>query len=546
MALEGSLEEVGLADVLQLLSLGQKTGCLSVTDRSNFGYIYFEDGKVVYASVLNRPDRLGELLVRNGAIDREALSQAMEEQARRPGTRLGEILVEKGALDEEELKGWIRTQIEEAVYHLFAWEQGTFHFEPDQTPDQDSAILVRLNADALLMEGARRVDELGMIEKKIPSLDVVFAVERTLDDGESEVELSEAQEKILPLVDGERSVRELIGDSGLVEFEVLKALYGLIQAGFVVEAGRRRKERGREEDEDPGSLEHHRSLGEAFYQSGMMEDAIRELERVLEIDPHDRRARTRLGIIALESGRFEAALEHFGAVAEGERDDYALLRNRALALEMLGRFDEAITCLVDAEGLRPGDRDVLLARGIVQVKAGHAEDAVATFRRFRRKAGEETPPPIYFAYAVLASAMAGEADAAVELGREGLNHYPEHGALLVNTGAVLERGGNGEAAEALYLRAVSGDGPPPAQAHKNLGDRAYARGDRAGARAHYERALKIAPRLGDDVYRRLAEIAYEEEDDDLALLLWQRALEIDPENEEVRTKLESLGAAPGR
>ena len=54
MAIEGSLADVSLADISQLLAMGGKTGCLSLTDQSNFGYIYFEDGRVVYASVLNR------------------------------------------------------------------------------------------------------------------------------------------------------------------------------------------------------------------------------------------------------------------------------------------------------------------------------------------------------------------------------------------------------------------------------------------------------------------------------------------------------------
>ena len=238
MALEGSLEDVGLADILQLLSLGQKTGCLSVTDRSNFGYVYFEDGKVTYASVLNRPDRLGELLVRNDVISRDQLSAAMKEQAQRPGARLGEILVENGALDQDELHRWIQTQIEEAVYHLFAWEKGSFHFEPDQMPDQDGGLTVSINADALLMEGARRVDELSLIEKKIPTLDLVFAVERD-PRGEEEVELTEDQEKLLELLDGERTVADLIEQSGLVEFDVLKALFGLIQPGFVTQAGKK-------------------------------------------------------------------------------------------------------------------------------------------------------------------------------------------------------------------------------------------------------------------------------------------------------------------
>ena len=42
MAIKGNLREASLPDVLQLLALGQKTGCLSVTDRSNLGYVYFE------------------------------------------------------------------------------------------------------------------------------------------------------------------------------------------------------------------------------------------------------------------------------------------------------------------------------------------------------------------------------------------------------------------------------------------------------------------------------------------------------------------------
>jgi len=541
MALEGSLEDVGLADILQLLALGRKTGCLSVTDRSNFGYIYFDEGKVIYASVLNRPDRIGELMVRNGVIGRDVLSEAMQEQARRPGTRLGELLVEMGSLSEEELHKWIRIQIEEAVYHLFAWEKGSFHFEPDQAPQEEGLFLARINADALLMEGARRVDELSFIEKKIPSRDLVFTLERN-PEGEEDVELSEGQQKLLPLLDGERTVAELVEESGLVEFEAMKALFGLVQAGFAVRTGERRAQ---EEPDEGGGLQHHIKLAEAFYRSGMMEDAVREYRLALKAEPSNPRALLRLGVIALRGGDYEEALERFDSLPEEAERSYALLRNQGLALEKLGRFEEAIQSLLDAEAARPGDRSALLHRGIVHLKAGHAEEARATFERYRRRMGEVVPPPLFYAYAVLAAATAGDLDEAAGLGREGLSHYPENGPILVNTGAVLERRGEPDAAEAFFLRAVSSESATPAQAHKNLGDQAYARGDSAGARAHYERAVKIAPRLGDDVYCRLGEIAYEEEDHDLAVLLWQRALEINPANESVRTNLESLKAAPG-
>src|ERR687885_446084 len=109
MAIRGSLKEASLPDVLQLLSMGKKTGCLSVTHRSNFGYIYFDKGRISYASIVNRRDRLGH----------------------------------------------IRVQIEEAVYYLFTWNQGTFNFEADVLPESQD-LLVSINPESLLLEGARR------------------------------------------------------------------------------------------------------------------------------------------------------------------------------------------------------------------------------------------------------------------------------------------------------------------------------------------------------------------------------------------------------
>jgi hypothetical protein len=102
---------------------------------ASFGYIYLDDGRVVYANVLNRPDRLGELLVRNQVIDREKLSRAMEDQALDSrGQRLGQILVDRGDITEEELLRFITVQIEEAVYHLFSGIAGPSTSSPTPAP----------------------------------------------------------------------------------------------------------------------------------------------------------------------------------------------------------------------------------------------------------------------------------------------------------------------------------------------------------------------------------------------------------------------------
>ena len=77
MAIKGSLKEASLPDVIQLLFLGRRTGCLALADRHNFGTIYFDEGQIVYASIVNRRDRLGDILLRSGRITAEQLRQAV-------------------------------------------------------------------------------------------------------------------------------------------------------------------------------------------------------------------------------------------------------------------------------------------------------------------------------------------------------------------------------------------------------------------------------------------------------------------------------------
>ena len=90
-------------------------------------------------------------------------------------------------------------------------------------------------------------------------------------------------------------------------------------------------------------------------------------------------------------------------------------------------------------------------------------------------------------------------------------------------------------------RAVKGDSPPP-QAFKALGDQALRRGDKAKAQRHYELAVKGNPRLGEDVFLKLGAIAFEDANTDVAAVLWRRALEMNPDNSSLRTKIEQLGA----
>src|ERR671920_1791299 len=211
MAIKGSLKEASLPDVIQLLFLGRRTGCLALADQHNFGTIYLDEGQIVYASIVNRRDRLGDILIRKGRITADQLQKAIEAQDDDRQHKLGEILVGLGILTRDELEDYMRLQIEEAVYYLFTWTSGTFNFEVGVRPERED-FLVRINPEFLLLEGARRVDEWSLIEKKVPSFDLLFALDQA-HIGESAPELSAEQQRLLPLLDGTRDVQAVIDGS---------------------------------------------------------------------------------------------------------------------------------------------------------------------------------------------------------------------------------------------------------------------------------------------------------------------------------------------
>ncbi|MBI4408638.1 MAG: tetratricopeptide repeat protein [Gemmatimonadetes bacterium] len=538
MALKGSLKEASLADVCQLLAMGQKTGCLSVTDRSRFGQIFFDRGRITYATIVNRRDRLGDLLLRDGLLVPDQLRAVLERQAHEPDRRLGEILVDQGVITSEQLQKYIRLQIEEAVYYLFTWSRGSFYFEVDQEPES-SEVLLSINPESLLLEGARRVDEWSLIDKKIPSFDLIFAVDPQQVKAAG-VELTQEQKKLMPLLDGSRTVQDLADHTGLGEFEVGKALYGLIQAGFAHQVGRRASASARSRESEAAE---YRNLGVAFYRAGMLEDAERELRHALGLEPDDLPGRFHLTLLDLRAGRYREAVRGLKDLLMDGGPRYAAFVNLAHALGRLGRRADALLVLEEAETLQPGTPAVALARAELQLAGGELATATAQLADYRRRLGAETPCALYYDRAALAAALAGNPEQARSVLLEGLKTYPASAPLLLLAGTLAERQGDLDGAERFYRQAAEED-PNLAQAQKNLGDIAYRRGEHDEARDSYQRAIELAPELGDDVYAKMGNLYYRRQDREQALRCWRKALELNPNNEVVRNNVEVVSHAP--
>jgi hypothetical protein len=382
MAIEGPLKELGIHDVFQLLDLSRKTGLLRVTSelRHNAGSLFFEDGRVVYAEIRSNPHPLGAMLLKSGRITDGDLERARDMQQRQNDPRrMGEILVGIGAITQRELDRQLKFQIEEVVFEVMSWNEGYFSFEEGRPEQVQVEATSRIPVEALLMEGARRIDEWSRIEKRIPHLGVIPTLAPAPTTG-GDLDLLPPEWEVLALIDGRRDVRALAAALGRSDFEVAKTLFGLESAGIITlfepgaAAGR--------QDLSSGDVASLVAQAEDGLRRRDFEPARAAAERAASLQPHDPAVHLLLGRLQLAAGRGAAALESLRRAQRLAPDLPATHRHLGYALAQAGRFQEAVEAWEHWERLVPRARseeafltDVRRAREAARVLGG-AQDVM--------------------------------------------------------------------------------------------------------------------------------------------------------------------------
>lgn len=170
MSLVGNLEDLGLGEILQIVSLSRKSGSLSLHCGERAGKIVFRNGQVVSATSSCFHENIGELLVQKGVIDSHTLRKALAiQQEGGCSERLGAVLMQRFGVSVEIIEKLVGEQIEKVVYSLFAWTEGVFDFELQDTDDVldvtrldplQFMLQQGLNPQFLAMEGSRLIDEM--------------------------------------------------------------------------------------------------------------------------------------------------------------------------------------------------------------------------------------------------------------------------------------------------------------------------------------------------------------------------------------------------
>ncbi|HJZ85608.1 MAG TPA: DUF4388 domain-containing protein [Polyangia bacterium] len=227
VALSGEIDAAGgLFDLIGFLHQTQWSGALHTIDGPAHRTIWFKRGDVRTSGSNLPADRLGELLYRYGRITREELDRALLKVG--PSHRLGQALVDLGVVSSHDVFTFIRKQVEEVFFAVLRLRTGSFYFErssgDEKLPD------LALSTHKLLLDGARRMDEMHYFREKIPDSDSVPAQRQ---GGPSLPPADEHERTVLSLVDGHRSVDEIGRESKLGEFDATRALFQLAQAGYV-------------------------------------------------------------------------------------------------------------------------------------------------------------------------------------------------------------------------------------------------------------------------------------------------------------------------
>jgi hypothetical protein len=232
MALVGNIRDFGLSDFLYLVDRGYKTGCLHLDRADEAAILFFEKGKLVYATRNRASEQLGELLVRLGKLTPQQLQHA--ESARTNGRGMAQVLMGANLISRDELQKVLQAHVEESVYSLFGWPDGEFRFEQGQKPDPEAPIMpAPVSVENLIMEGVRRIDEWGRIKDRIPSTDMVVRFVEQPGEKAKGVNLAPEEWRVFARINGRDTLAEIAQKTNLSEFDVCRIVYGFVTAGLV-------------------------------------------------------------------------------------------------------------------------------------------------------------------------------------------------------------------------------------------------------------------------------------------------------------------------
>lgn len=291
MSLAGELGTMALADIMQWVSQGRKTGTLHVSRGALQKKVVFDEGEIIQSWSNDPRESLGQFLVRDRVVTEEQLFRSLLRQEKE-GRPLGALLVADNVLSQEDLMRMLAHKAEETVYDLFHWPEGKFQFK-DGEKSADAPFSVRLEVTNVIMEGVRRIDEWQRMREVIPTNETTFKVIGQPADP--------IDHDVMNLCSSGKTVAEIAFAVRRTEFDATAMLYEMHSRGLIAV-----DRKGHTTDSFDTVLQIQRGIDAAAkaVDKADYDHALELYEDVLKLDPLNQHAKKGL-VVAIE-GRGKA------------------------------------------------------------------------------------------------------------------------------------------------------------------------------------------------------------------------------------------------
>lgn len=204
-------------------------GSLRFSAEGTTRVVYFRNGEIASAASNAEADRLPSILLGDGRLTEPQLEMARSRL--QPGVSLGKMLIEMGFLTPSELLQGARRQVRQILAACFALHEGAYQISPGPLPREITVLGLparRLIFDALMESGDRQA-----IVREMGSMESVYRPTDAFREGLSALRLETSTEQVGLTVDGQRTLREISGQTSLDDFTVSKVVLALEILGLV-------------------------------------------------------------------------------------------------------------------------------------------------------------------------------------------------------------------------------------------------------------------------------------------------------------------------
>lgn len=190
MALRGYTQDFGLADALQLIVNGSKSGALRCVSQEETVVFGVDEAYITRVETEGRPTgaRLGNRLVRASVLTRAELGRVLARRARTQEP-VEALVVELGLTDTETVRHHVTLLAADALLETFLWTEGTYELIEGGAPEP-SPWIVPISVEQLLMQGVPLVQDWPQIDETIPSANTRIASRRTIPQAAVTTELT--------------------------------------------------------------------------------------------------------------------------------------------------------------------------------------------------------------------------------------------------------------------------------------------------------------------------------------------------------------------